>query len=154
MAASTVQIEAVPEKSEREPGSVGACSQTGEEAEYSTAIAQHLRSLQECKLDVVVLPALDRSAGNMTGCDLNLELFSRREREVIRALAVGKKPKEICRELGISELTVRNHLQRAYCRLGVHSARELLKSVSGSETSTRATFQHHRDENTFPCGAD
>lgn len=46
MAAHAVRIESVPEGSEREPGTLVACFEAREEAEYFTSIARHLRSLQ------------------------------------------------------------------------------------------------------------
>ena len=60
MAAFAVRIESVPEGSEREPGTLVACFEAREEAEYFTAIARYLRSLQRCGLSVVAFPMLDR----------------------------------------------------------------------------------------------
>jgi len=60
MAAFAVRIESVPEGSEREPGTLVACFEARDEAEYFTAIARHLRSLQGCGLSVMAFPMLDR----------------------------------------------------------------------------------------------
>lgn len=47
-----------------------------------------------------------------------------RERRVLELLAHGASNKEIARELGISEGTVRTHLERLYRKLGVRSRTE------------------------------
>ncbi len=47
-----------------------------------------------------------------------------RERRVLELLAQGASNKEIARELGISEGTVRTHLERLYRKLGVRSRTE------------------------------
>jgi DNA-binding NarL/FixJ family response regulator len=50
---------------------------------------------------------------------------SRREREVLIQLFGGKTNREISRELGISEKTVKNHLWRIYRKLGVDNRTQL-----------------------------
>jgi DNA-binding NarL/FixJ family response regulator len=49
-----------------------------------------------------------------------------RELEVVRCAAEGKTNKVIARDLGVSEHTVKNHLFRAFDKLGVSSRVELL----------------------------
>jgi NarL family two-component system response regulator YdfI len=44
-----------------------------------------------------------------------------RELEVLRAVAKGKRSKEIARDLGITERTVKAHLASVYNKLGVDS---------------------------------
>lgn len=47
--------------------------------------------------------------------------ITRRQQEILRAVARGQTNREIGRSLGISEATVRKHLEGAYQRLGVLS---------------------------------
>jgi NarL family two-component system response regulator YdfI len=48
-------------------------------------------------------------------------ILSNRELEVLRAVAKGKRSKEIARDLGITERTVKAHLASVYNKLGVDS---------------------------------
>jgi DNA-binding CsgD family transcriptional regulator len=43
-----------------------------------------------------------------------------REAEVLRCLASGRTARAIGRELGVSELTIRKHLENVYAKLDVH----------------------------------
>lgn len=54
------------------------------------------------------------------------ELLTRKELQVIRLLAQGKKNKEIGLFLGISEHTVESHLQHIYEKLSVSSRTEAI----------------------------
>jgi PAS domain S-box-containing protein len=49
-----------------------------------------------------------------------------RQLEVLRLLAAGKSAKEICRELYLSQATVRNHIRALLLVLGAHSQLEAL----------------------------
>jgi DNA-binding NarL/FixJ family response regulator len=53
-------------------------------------------------------------------------LLTRRELEVLRLLAEGKRQKMIARELVISPKTVATHIQRILAKLGVHSRAEAI----------------------------
>jgi DNA-binding CsgD family transcriptional regulator len=68
------------------------------------------------------------------------EILTRREFEVAMLVAAGKCDKEIARALGISGYTVREHLRRAGCKLGV-SRRTAIVSVvlRGLSTAELAT---------------
>jgi DNA-binding CsgD family transcriptional regulator len=55
--------------------------------------------------------------------------ISRREREVLIQLLGGKTNREISRELGISEKTVKNHLWRIYRKLGVENRTQLFNRL-------------------------
>jgi DNA-binding NarL/FixJ family response regulator len=55
--------------------------------------------------------------------------ISRMERAVLTQLASGKSNREISDELGISEKTVKNHLWKAYRKLGVKSRTQLLRRL-------------------------
>lgn len=50
--------------------------------------------------------------------------LTRREREILVLLTAGLTRKQIARQLGLAEPTVRNHLTRLYRRLGVQDARQ------------------------------
>lgn len=50
--------------------------------------------------------------------------LSAREREVLAELATGRSTEEIAGSLGISPVTVRNHIQRILAKLGARSTRE------------------------------
>ena len=53
-----------------------------------------------------------------------LARLSAREREILSLLAADRHPKAIARGLFVSVATVRNHVQHALAKLGVHSAQE------------------------------
>lgn len=56
--------------------------------------------------------------------------LTEREAEVLRLLAVSKRPKEISEMLVVSVATVRSHVHAIYTKTGVHSSDELLKLVN------------------------
>lgn len=75
--------------------------------------------------------------------------LTRRQVESLRLLARGVTPKEIARTLGISTVTVRNHLQTAMERLGAHTRLEavlfatragLIESFDSWSGSTESTY--------------
>ena len=53
-----------------------------------------------------------------------VEALTPRQRQVLAALARGRQTKEIARELGISQATVKTHLARACERLGATTRAE------------------------------
>ncbi|MEI8397146.1 MAG: response regulator transcription factor [Rhodospirillaceae bacterium] len=55
--------------------------------------------------------------------------LTRREIEVLRTLATGKANKQIARELGIEEVTVKLHLRRGYAKLNVRNRIEAVRTV-------------------------
>ena len=57
------------------------------------------------------------------------DALSKREREVLAELRNGGRVPTIARALSISPTTVRNHLQRIFWKLGVHSQSELVDHV-------------------------
>ena len=74
---------------------------------------------------------LDGHSTPPTNGKADVSLLTRRQREVIALLAKGKSNKEISRELGLSQGTVRSHLEAIFKALGVtnrtqasHVARE------------------------------
>lgn len=53
--------------------------------------------------------------------------LTQRQRVVMRLLVDGRGMREIADELGVSEHTVRTHMQNLYARLGCHSRLELVR---------------------------
>jgi DNA-binding CsgD family transcriptional regulator len=52
-----------------------------------------------------------------------------RQLQLLRRVAIGDTNRQIARDLGLSEATVRKHLENVYARLGVHSRTEALAST-------------------------
>lgn len=57
----------------------------------------------------------------------HLGALSERERQVIRMLLAGKRPKEIAFELQISQKTVATHRRRLYDKLGFQNSQDLFR---------------------------
>ena len=57
------------------------------------------------------------------------EELSEREKQVAAHFAAGLRPPGVARELGIAEVTVRNHLSRIFAKLGVHSQSEMIERL-------------------------
>jgi DNA-binding NarL/FixJ family response regulator len=51
--------------------------------------------------------------------------LTRREREIVRHVAVGLRNAEVGRELGISEVTVKTHINNIFQKLGLRDRVEL-----------------------------
>ena len=62
-----------------------------------------------------------RSAAQATGSDASIASLSPREREILRGIARGASNKEIAREHGIAETTVKIHVQHILRKLDVSS---------------------------------
>jgi DNA-binding CsgD family transcriptional regulator len=60
---------------------------------------------------------------------VSVQTLSKREQEVVAELRSGSRVQTIARQLSISPTTVRNHLQRIFWKLGVHSQAELIEYV-------------------------
>jgi len=63
-----------------------------------------------------------------------LELTDR-EKEIVQAVLVGARNREIAGSLGVSEQTVKNHLCRIYQKLGVGSRLQLAVRSMGREAA-------------------
>lgn len=94
-----------------------------------------LRALLREKLDAAVrsqalalLQALDDT--DLPGQSTPAMDFSIRELEVLKALAQGRRNKEIARTLGLSESGVRYHLQRIYRTLGTNGRIDAVRRAS------------------------
>lgn len=57
------------------------------------------------------------------------KLLSKREIQVARLVAEGKRNAEVARELGISTLTVETHLKHIYAKCGIKSRMELARAI-------------------------
>jgi DNA-binding CsgD family transcriptional regulator len=75
--------------------------------------------------------------------------LSPRELEVLEHLVSGAKLKLICRDLGISYATLRNHVQHILGKLHVHSIREAVARATGTTprdtAPNSARAQRHRN---------
>lgn len=65
----------------------------------------------------------------------DLPALTPRQVELLRRLARGATNRQLARDLGLSEATVRKHLENAYARLDVHSRTEALARVSSLLTA-------------------
>ena len=57
------------------------------------------------------------------------DLLTERQRQILALLAEGIRPAVIAQRLGLSELTVRNHISAALHRLGCHSQLEAVATA-------------------------
>ncbi len=70
------------------------------------------------------------------GLEQRLRGLSRREIEIVRLLAEGRRVAAISRDLDLSIHTVRNHLRAIFRKVHVHSQEELLDAVRGLPPGT------------------
>jgi DNA-binding NarL/FixJ family response regulator len=71
-----------------------------------------------------------------------LRLLTKREEEVVQLVAEGLQNREIARDLGLSEHTIKNYLFRIFDKLGVSSRVELaLYAVSSTKRAQSADAQ-------------
>jgi two-component system nitrate/nitrite response regulator NarL len=63
---------------------------------------------------------LDQGGGGDTGWE-----FSTREREVLKGVALGQSNKEIGRDLGLAEVTIKLHLRNLFRKMGARSRAEV-----------------------------
>ncbi len=66
------------------------------------------------------------------------ERLSTREREIVEAIASGKRVRDVAASFSISTHTVRNHLKAIYRKLNVRSQLELLSLITRSSNSDDA----------------
>jgi DNA-binding CsgD family transcriptional regulator len=64
---------------------------------------------------------------------MDKDLFSEREKDVVKLLLQGRGNKQIALELGISTRTVEFHLSNIYAKLGVHSRSEAILKFTESD---------------------
>ncbi|HEY6723142.1 MAG TPA: DNA-binding response regulator [Polyangiaceae bacterium] len=65
--------------------------------------------------------------------------LSAREREIVQAMAGGKRVKDIADQFAISTHTVRNHLKAVYRKLNVRSQLELLSLITRNSSPSAAS---------------
>ncbi len=76
--------------------------------------------------------AASRASRRVAGLS-GVDALSVRQREVLAGIARGKLTKEVARELGVSEATVKTHLARAMERLGASTRAEAVaRYVAGT----------------------
>ena len=76
---------------------------------------------------------------------MSSEALSKREREVVAELQSGGRVPTIAKKLAISPTTVRNHLQRIFWKLGVHSQSELIEYVQNHPETLGTTGSRESD---------
>ncbi len=59
-------------------------------------------------------------------------VLTERQRDILARLAAGEAPRDIARTLGVSAVTVRNHIQAAMDRLGAHSRLEAVLAAANA----------------------
>lgn len=67
-----------------------------------------------------------------------LDALSPREAEVAQAVAAGRSNKEVARELGVTERTVKAHLGAVFEKLGVRDRLQLALRIGAGGTATQA----------------
>lgn len=78
-----------------------------------TALDSTLRTKQN--------PETNSMAASLGQCEQSVSRLSPREREVLQLLSEGLSTAVIAKRLGVSNVTIRNHLQHIQNKLGVHS---------------------------------
>lgn len=73
----------------------------------------------------------ERQALNASAVETSIQSLSRRQREVVERVTVGKTNVEIAAEFAISPRTVEKHLERIFAVVGVHT-RIALASAAGT----------------------
>ena len=91
--------------------------------ELKEALRQVLRG------DRYVSPRVPKSShrSGLAAAHLAMRGLTPRDQEIMRLMGDGARPAEVAAELGISRVTVSLHLKQIRRRLGVHSARELVR---------------------------
>lgn len=74
------------------------------------------------------------------------EVLSKREQEVVAALKNGGRVPTIAKKLSVSPTTVRNHLQRIFWKLGVHSQAELIEYAHAHPEALGQVLSSERSE--------
>lgn len=102
-------------------GAVAALSKSADVSELLNAVGR-----------VLAEPLVDRSAAGFGGAlsASHDDSFSGRQADVLRLLLQGKSNKLICRELSLSESTVKTHLQAVFRKLDVNSRTQAVVAAS------------------------
>lgn len=70
-------------------------------------------------------------AGDTGAADAGRYRLSKRQGEVLRALLGGQTNKQVARDLGIEEVTVKLHLRKIYRKLGVRNRTQAVQLAMG-----------------------
>ncbi len=100
----------------RAAGAVGVLSKSADAAELMAAVCQALQDGPRPRRFEPGVSPLSAAESVREG-----EAFSGRQADVLRLLLQGKSNKLICRELALSESTVKTHLQAVFRKLEVNS---------------------------------
>lgn len=83
--------------------------------------------------EVVVAPTLARAAkgrrADLSDTELLAGFLTRREREVLSHLVLGRSTAVLAKALGVSVTTARSHIQSVLTKLGVHSQLEAVTAA-------------------------
>jgi PAS domain S-box-containing protein len=102
------------------------------ETEEGTYLVHLLRDTQkihetlEMAHGLIELSTQDALGESPVLCHRDTPVLTPRQFEVLELLASGKSTREICRELYLSQATVRNHIRALLLALGAHSQLEAL----------------------------
>jgi PAS domain S-box-containing protein len=103
----------------------------GDGSEVRVAFAARLAQVGGRPLAIYV--ALSRAGRSRTSERARALPLTRRERQVVSLIALGRETPEIARELHISPETVRTHVRNAMARLGARTRAHLVAVVLCSE---------------------
>ncbi|EGF92344.1 bacterial regulatory protein, luxR family protein [Asticcacaulis biprosthecium C19] len=67
---------------------------------------------------------------------MGIETLSERQKQVLRLVAQNHQAKEIARLLGISESTVKTHMEEGRRRLGIATSREAARYLAAQESAS------------------
>ena len=95
--------------------------------EASAELVEAIEAVTEGRRFVSPTLATTGVAGQQRCADIETELLSTREREVLRLLAKGRRTKEIAEHLGISAKTVETYRSRITMKLGIDNLPGLVK---------------------------
>jgi DNA-binding NarL/FixJ family response regulator len=79
------------------------------------------------------------------------QLLSRREQEVMRWMAQGLSNREIAKELGISEYTVKNYVYRIFDKLGVSNRVEAAMYAAAQRVSASRKAPQSDSQSSLPA---
>lgn len=98
------------------------------------ALMQRLLASTQAAMSRIPVGALPQAASNPANAD-RLATLTRREQEVARAVANGSSNKEIARQLGITERTVKAHTGSVFQKLNARDRLQLALMVNGQRPS-------------------
>lgn len=85
----------------------------------------------ELAIDRELLRGVRRTTKSVPTQRSALDDLTPRERDVLGLLVNGKSTKQIVQQLGVSQSTVRTHVQNIFAKLGVHSRLQAVAGIAG-----------------------